>query len=99
MKILNFIKYYYAWKVSRFNFFEGLNILGKARYGKQIKTEENEKELIRIEDFNPEHVNGLFNQFECEVIKSGKGYYFKLTIKEQVSSTSDYPLELKESLL
>jgi hypothetical protein len=41
------------------------------------------KELIRIEDFNPEHVNGLFNQFECEVIKSGKGYYFKLTIKEQ----------------
>jgi hypothetical protein len=43
MKILNFIKYYYAWKVSRFNFFEGLNILGKARYGKQIKTEENEK--------------------------------------------------------
>jgi hypothetical protein len=44
MKILNFIKYYYAWKVSRdFNFFEGLNILGKARYGKQIKTEENER--------------------------------------------------------
>jgi hypothetical protein len=56
------------------------------------------KELIRIEDFNPEHVNGLFNQFECEVIKSGKGYYFKLTIKEQVSSTSDYPLELKFAL-
>ena len=30
------------------------------------------KELIRIENFNPVHVNGLFNQFECEVIKSGK---------------------------
>jgi hypothetical protein len=34
MKILNFIKYYYAWKVSRFNFFEGLNILGKSKIWK-----------------------------------------------------------------
>jgi hypothetical protein len=28
---------------SRDLIFEGLNILGKARYGKQIKTEENER--------------------------------------------------------
>ncbi|MDV4099087.1 hypothetical protein CMT22_17835 [Elizabethkingia anophelis] len=56
------------------------------------------KELIRIEDFNPEHVNGIFNKFECEVSKSEKGYYFKLTIKEQVSSSSDYPLDLKFAL-
>jgi hypothetical protein len=38
---------------------------------------------------------GFLINLNVKLLNQEKANYFKLTIKEQVSSTSDYPLELK----